>query len=165
MRNKVIAAAAGLIVLAVVYPLVTRGQSDLTPPGAPMLTFQTMVPVTGPYVGNANPIRTLPGGGKEWQITKGIGTLEANGQLTVQTQGLVLVSTGTNPIEMFRAVVSCRTINGSGMPDIVNVSTDAYPADARGNSQVTAKVDLPSPCIAPIIFVTSTGGAWFAVGG
>jgi hypothetical protein len=26
-------------------------------------------------------------------------------------------------------------------------------------------VDLPSPCIAPIVFVTSPNGAWFAATG
>jgi hypothetical protein len=28
-----------------------------------ILKFTTMTPVTGPYVGAANPIRTVPGGG------------------------------------------------------------------------------------------------------
>jgi hypothetical protein len=47
----------------------------------------------------------------------------------------------------------------------VNVSTTTFPADAGGNSTIEAQVALPKPCIAPIIFVTSAGNAWFAATG
>jgi hypothetical protein len=53
---------------------------------------------------------------------------------------------------------------------VVNVSTDPYPADMQGDSLVNTHIDLPSPCIAPIIFVAipaSLSGAqrWIAVTG
>jgi hypothetical protein len=35
----------------------------------------------------------------------------------------------------------------------------------RGNAKVEAQLTLPQPCIAPIVFVTSAGGAWFAATG
>ena len=164
MRNKLFSVAVGLILLGVAYPLLTHAQSDEAG-GVPILAFKTMVPVTGPYVGMANPIRTVPGGGLAWKIENGSGELMAGGRLRVRTRGLVLVYTGANPISMFRAIVSCQSIDSQGAPDVVNVSTDAFPADADGNSRVDTKVDLPSPCIAPIVFVTSPGGAWFAATG
>jgi hypothetical protein len=164
MRNKVFGVVVGVILVGASYPLLTRAQPD-EGEGDPILAFGTMVPVTAPYVGTTNPIRGIPGGGKPWKIESGSGELSANGRLRVRTRGLVLVATGTNPVTTFRAIVSCQSIDGSGNPDVVNVSTDTYPADANGDSEVDTKVELPSPCIAPIVFVTSPTGAWFAVTG
>ena len=124
-----------------------------------------MAPVTGPYVGMSNPIRTVPGGGVAWKIENGSGELFADGRLRVRTRGLVFASTGSNPVGMFRAIVSCQSINGTGGADVVNVATGAFQAFADGDSSVDTKVELPTPCIAPIVFVTSPGGAWFAVTG
>jgi len=59
MLNKVLSLAVGLILLGAAYPVLTHGQSDEAE-GVPILAFKTMVPVTGPYVGMANPIRTVP---------------------------------------------------------------------------------------------------------
>jgi hypothetical protein len=164
MRKILFSVAVSLTLLGIGYPLLTHAQSDQAE-GVPILLFKTMVPVMGPYVGSANPIRAVPGGGLPWKIENGSGELMAGGRLKVRTQGLVLVSTGTNPVPMFRAIVSCQSIDSQGAPDVVNVATDSFPADADGNSLVDATVSLPSPCIAPIVFVTSPGGAWFAVTG
>ena len=71
----------------------------------------------------------------------------------------------TNPVANFRAVVSCRSIDGMGNSSIVNVSTGAFPASPTGEARISARLDLPSPCLAPIVFVTSPGGNWFAVTG
>ena len=54
---------------------------------------------------------------------------------------------------------------------IENVSTDLFPATTGaasaggGNARIRAELTLPQPCIAPIIFVTSPTGSWFAVTG
>ena len=164
MLNKLLSIAVGLILLGAAYPVLTHGQSDEAE-GVPILAFKTMVPVTGPYVGMANPIRTVPGGGLPWKIDNGSGELMASGRLRVRTRGLVLVNTGTNPVPMFRAIVSCQSIDSKGDADVVNVSTDAFQADADGNSRVDTRLELPNPCIAPIVSVTSPGGAWFAATG
>ncbi len=144
--------------------------------GLSVLGFGTMVAVTGPFVGSANPIRGVNGGGLPWKISEGRGELQSDGTLEVQVKGLVLFDRapvpvnlrGTNPIAAFRAVVSCLTIVG-GSQATMNVSTDPFPASADGNAEIQATINLPSPCVAPIIFVTNgTGdppGAWFAATG
>jgi hypothetical protein len=137
------------------------------------LKFDTMAPVTGPYVGTANPIRTVPGGGFPWMIRAGTGSLKSDGHLLVHVRGLVLADQlpvpvalqGTNPIPHFRAIVSCQSISAGGAAIVSNVSTGQFPASAAGNSDINATVSLPRPCIAPIVFVTSPGGAWFAATG
>ena len=63
--------------------------------------------------------------------------------------------------------MSC--LDGNGNP--VNRLTDPFPAttgfaaNGGGNASIEAMIDLPKPCIAPIVFVTSPSGAWFAVTG
>jgi hypothetical protein len=54
---------------------------------------------------------------------------------------------------------------------VVNVFTDPFPAttglaaNGGGNASIEARIDLPRPCIAPIIFVTSPTFAWFSTTG
>jgi len=48
------------------------------------------------------------------------------------------------------------------------VLTGTFPAttgpatSGGGDATIEATLTLPDPCIAPIIFVTNAGGAWFA---
>ena len=132
-----------------------------------VLEFGTMVGVPAPYTrGNGNAIRGIDGGGVPWVIGSAEGELKASGKLEIKVSGLVLASTGANPIANFKAVVSCLSKDATtGAATTMNVSTGLFPADAAGNSEIEAMVVLPSLCIAPIIFVTSPTGAWFAATG
>jgi hypothetical protein len=140
--------------------------------GMPVLTFNTMAAVVGPFVGAANPIRGVNGGGLPWQVDMAHGVLGSDGRLLVQVQGLVLLDgppvpenlQGTNPIPSFRAIVSCLTIV-DGAAATANVVTDPFPASTSGDSMIQTTVSLPSPCFAPIIFVGPSATAWFAVTG
>jgi hypothetical protein len=154
--------ALGLIVQA------SGASSD----GRNVLEFGTMATVNGPFVGTANPIRGVNGGGLPWQIAEGRGELASNGKLEVKVRGLVLLNAapvppalrGTNPIPSFQAIVSCLTIdNGSAVTR--NVATGPFPATSTGDSRIEATVALPSPCFAPIIFVGPSATTWFAVTG
>lgn len=135
-----------------------------------VIKFDTVAPVTGLFVGTSDPIRDVPGGGFPWMITGATGLLQSDGHLLVHVRGLVLADhapvppslQGTNPIANFRAVVSCLD-PATAMP--ANVSTGLFPASSDGDSTINAMVNLPSPCVAPIVFVTSPGGAWFAATG
>jgi hypothetical protein len=130
-----------------------------------VLEFNTMVGVSGPFVGAANPIRGVGGGGQPWRLDEAKGELRRDGRLEIEVRGLVLVSTGANPAAAFRGVVSCQIIDGAGAPGILNVSTVDFPATPSGDSRIEARLELPSHCFAPIIFVTNSAGRWFSVTG
>ena len=136
------------------------------------LEFGSMVGVPRPYTGATNAIRGVPGGGLPWVIGFAQGELKTNGRLEITVRGLVIDPNdpaaitagvaGKNPIASFKALVSCLSKDAGGNPITVNVSTNPFMASATGNAQIEQTISLPKPCIAPIVFVTSPGGAWFA---
>jgi hypothetical protein len=137
-----------------------------------VLEFNTMVGVPRPYTGATNAIRGVPGGGLPWVIAFGKGKLSPDGNVNVLIKGLLIDPNdpaaiaagrgGTNPSPTFKVIVSCLSKDESGAAVTSNVSTGLFPADAEGNAQINDWVALPSPCIAPILFVTSPTGSWFA---
>jgi hypothetical protein len=159
--KKFMAVLAGVVAVAAIAVTAAVSSGD----GRTVLKFGTMAPVVPPYTGTTNPIRGVNGGGVPWKLASAEGKLRADGRLSIDVMGLVLVSTGVNPSPTFRGVVSCLSSDATGAPTSVNVSTDPVPATSTGNAEIEAKVALPSPCFAPIVFVTSGGGNWFAVTG
>ena len=164
-----LALPAGVAAVLAVFGLGLVASAD---PGT-ILRFDTMAPVTGPYVGPANPIRGMPGGGLPWMIDGGRGSLSSEGRLAVRVNELVLANRapvppalrGTNPIAQMKAVVSCLSTSAAGTATVTNVSTGTFPVSKEGDGSIRTTVQLPHPCIAPIVFVTSPGGAWFAATG
>src|SRR5260370_11081340 len=161
---------------ALVSAAAVQGVAASAGPGpATVLKFSTMTPVTGPYVGTANPVRGVAGGGLPWILTAGSGSIKSDGHLRVQVRGLVLAKQapvppalqGINPFPDFRALVSCQSIGAGNTATITNISTGDFRADTAGDSTINATVSLPRPCIAPIVFVTGPTGVnvWFAVTG
>jgi hypothetical protein len=133
--------------------------------GETVLEFKTMVGVDGPFRGAANAIRGINGAGAPWRIDGVNGELKSDGRLEIEVEGLVLVSTGLNPSAFFRGAVSCLT-NDATTVSTVNLVTEQFPATTAGDSKIEANVGLPSPCVAPIVFVMNAGGtSWFAVTG
>ena len=105
-------------------------------------------------------IAGVTGAGHAWAIDEGNAKLFSDGRVLVNVEGLVLTPEGTNPVATGRAIVSC---NGGATPaDIVR--SDVVPLSIPdGDAHVNQVLTLPSPCLDPVIFFTSTGGAWFAV--
>jgi hypothetical protein len=146
-----------------------------------LLEFNTMVGVPKPYTGSTNPIRGINGGGLPWVVGSAQGELKASGKIEVKVTGLVLDPNdpdviarglaGNNPINAFKATVSCQSVDSGGNAVIVNLSTRTFPAttglavNGGGNAKIEDVVSLPHPCIAPIVFVGNAGGAWFAATG
>ena len=62
-----------------------------------------------------------------------------------------------------RSSAASRSSNGAVATS--NVSTEPFPASPEGDAMIRATVALPDPCVAPIVFVTSPTGAWFAATG
>ena len=145
----------------------TAGRDDQS-----VFKFTTMTPVIEPLTGATHPIRGVPGGGLPWEINTAKAELTRDGTLQVKVDGLVLANRapvpepqqGTNPASSFMAVVSCMTVS-NGAVENVSVSTEAAPATPTGDAMIEESVELPSPCIAPIVFVTSPTGSWFATTG
>jgi hypothetical protein len=142
---------------------------------ATLLKTDMLAGVQPPFTGAANAIRGVPGGGAPWVIADGEIELKASGKVEMSVEGLVIdpafpnpAVAGINPVGFFKVTVSCLSKDAEGAPTTVNVSTGQIPADRAGNSEFEGKVALPSPCIAPIVFVANgvaTNGAWFAVTG
>jgi hypothetical protein len=150
---------------------VTRASAD----ESKLLEFNSMSGVPRPYTGATNAIRGVPGGGLPWVIEFGKGKVSPEGNVDVLVKGLVFDPNdqavidrgigGTNTVPNFKVIVSCMSKDANGAAVIANVSTGLFPADAEGNAHIKDSVALPSPCIAPIVFVTSPTGAWFAATG
>lgn len=137
-----------------------------------VLEFDTMVGTTAGLTGaqSQGPLRGVNGGGLPWTLTSAHGELKTSGKLEIEVVGLVLAAganTGSNPSAVFRALISYLNADGS----VHNILTEAFPAttgpasQGGGNANIETTVELPHPCLAPIIFVTNNGGSWFAVTG
>lgn len=171
MRKSTLLLLAGMLVVGALI-VDGRGSRAAGAETAKILDFDTMVGVPRPYTGSVNAIRGVPGGGLPWVVGSANGKLRADGRLEVTVRGLVFdpndPSTiaagvaGRNTVPNFKAIVSCLSTDAAGVPTTVNASTGLFPADATGDSTIVDTVSLPEPCIAPIVFVTSPTGSWFA---
>lgn len=168
MKKSIMIVVSMLIILGGLF--LTRPMALVAAKDPKILEFDTMVGLPQAFTGTQNPIRGINGGGLPWTLTSASGELKANGRLEVKVTGLVFAAgpnTGSNTVANFRAIVSCLKADGT----VENVMTGNFPAtlgpaiSGGGNAKIEADLTLPQPCIAPIVFVTSPGGAWFAATG
>ena len=99
----------------------------------------------------------LTGGGLPWSIDEGRVQLFADGRLHVDVEGLVLTSTGANPITTGKAILTC-----AGAPV---AETGVVPFSSTGDATIDTVIDLPALCQGPAVFFTNATGRWFAVTG
>ncbi len=168
-RVRIIAgcALAAASVVAVSAGISYAGGKDHT-----IYRADVMVGVSPPYTGPTNAIRGIPGGGAPWVIGDSEIRLRSSGRVDVEFEGLVIgpggpaAVVGTNPAPNMKITVSCLSID-AGVATTVNSSSETFPVDPAGNGEARVHVDLPSPCIAPIVFVANGNavGAWFASSG
>lgn len=130
----------------------------------------SMIGVPAGLTGAANPIRGLAGGGIPWTIGESEVKLKVSGKLEVEFNDLWFASgpnVGKNTVPTMKVVVSCLTETGA----TVNVSTEAFAVtvatatDPGGDGMIETTVTLPTTCIAPVVFVTTTTDRWLAVNG
>jgi len=139
--------------------------------GGRSVETNSMVGVPTTLTGTKAPIRGINGGGLAWSIGRSSAEVSASGKVEVSFQNLVFAAgpnIGINPLASMRVVVSCLDATGAA----VNVATDPFavttntPLDPGGDGMIEARLALPTPCLAPIVFVTNAGGnLWFAVDG
>ena len=168
MRKVILLTLAAAMILGGV--LFSGRFSPATAKEPKILEFDTMVGLPQAFTGAQNPIRGINGGGLPWAISSAKGELKASGKLEITVQGLVFAAgpnVGKNTVANFRAIVSCLKSDGG----VENVTTGLFPAtlgaavDGGGNAKIETTLALPQPCIAPLVFVTSPTGAWFAATG
>jgi len=138
-----------------------------------IVSFQTMYGVDGPFVGEANPIRGVVGDELPWVVGRVRGDLDTRGRLRLMVRGLVFADDpsvppklrGTNDEAEFRGLVSCLTEVGDSV-ETQSVVTDGFPATASGDSFIDAQLELPNPCVAPVVMILAgSEDKWFAVSG
>ena len=104
----------------------------------------------------------VTGAGHAWSIEEGNAKLFSDGRVLVNVEGLLLFPEGTQPAANVRVAVSC---NGGATADDI-VRSDPVPlSQPEGDMHFNQRLTLPSPCLTPVIFVTSLGGGWFATTG
>ena len=137
-----------------------------------VVQFHTMYGVDGPFV-NSTFLRGVLGDELPWAIEEANGSLDSDGHLSIHVKGLVFTSDpqvppaqrGINDEPTFRALVSCVTESGNTLV-VQNVVTGEFRATRSGDSNIRATLNLPDPCVAPIVFVLSgSEDKWFAVMG
>jgi hypothetical protein len=73
---------------------------------------------------------------------------------------------GKNDEPRFRVVLTCLSEDVNGGLAMRKVATDGFVASERGDCNIDAHIELPNPCIAPVIFITGMDDtAWFAASG
>ena len=167
--RRLLALAALLAALAVAagIPAAAGGQT------ANLLKSERFVGVPKTLAGAPGAIGAINGAGQPWVIDTAKAVLGVDGSLDLKFTGLLFAPDaapglpGTNTIASMRGAVSCLGPNGSrsaALTPTFAVTTGS--GVGAGNGHVTARLTLPSPCIAPIVLITNaTGAAWFAADG
>lgn len=88
-------------------------------------------------------------GTNPWVIKRGTTRLQADGHFTLRVRGLVIPiapANGTNPVPALSASVYC-----SGT---LVATTPTVPFSSSGDAEIDTSIGvLPSPCVAPAVFV------------
>ncbi len=84
-------------------------------------------------------------GGAPWVISEGTARLRANGDLRVEVEGLIIPTTGVNPVPRLSATVVC---NGTALPPTASV-----PFSTTGDATIDTRVTLPERCLAPAVLL------------
>ncbi len=139
-----------------------------TAKGNRLVDADSMIGVPARLTGVAGQIRGINGGGLPWNIGEASAEVSASGKVEVEFEGLVFAAgpnVGKNTVANMKVIVSC--LNSAGAA--VNVSTALFPVTTGpaitggGAGEIETMLSLPSPCLSPMVFITSPGGNWFAV--
>ena len=105
------------------------------------------------------PLFGLVRGGAPWVISEGTARLRANGDLTVDVEGLIIPTRGDNPLATLSATVVC---NGQDRR-----MTAPVPFSMAGDAVIETHVNLPMRCLAPAVLINplSSDGTYIAATG
>ena len=140
---------------------------------AEILKVERLVGVPTGLTGAPGAIGTVNGAGLPWVIGESKAVLGVDGSFELKFNDLLFANEaavpvalrGTNNQATMQAGVSCLTTTGARTaaltaPFAVTTGTGA------GDAKVETTLDLPSPCVAPIVLITNAAGtSWFAASG
>jgi hypothetical protein len=139
-----------------------------------ILEFDTMYAVDGPFTSPANKINGVRGDDLPWELDSAKGILLSDGHIEVHVRGLVFAEDdevpphlqGKNDERTFRVLLSCITEDGEHKTEQAEVFSRDFQATMDGDADLDGEIDLPSPCVAPVLFIMAgSEDRWFAVTG
>jgi hypothetical protein len=119
----------------------TRGMGSQDMQGRGVALIATL----SPSVPTDPPIFGVGPGSVPWQIAHGHVVLTKSGGLEANVAGLVVTTTGSNPVPFLAASVYC---NGA-----LAAMTAPVPFSPQGNAHIHAMVSLPAFCPAPAVLL------------
>ena len=152
LRRAAVAAAVVLTVGLVGAPAAVAGGGHGGGGGRTILSAE----LAGSLTTDPVLFQTVAPGGADWVIGDGEARLRHDGRLDVRVEGLVLTSTGANPVTQVAASVAC---NGA-----VVATTAVVPFSPTGDARIRATVTLPQRCIAPVVLLNPRGNAAVYIG-
>ncbi len=117
-----------------------------------LFQFNTLVGVPVGSTGAAGAIRGVNAGGAPWVVAEGRASVDADGTLHVEVEGLLITGTGTaldgtvGPVRGIRASLTCQGTN-------VTATTGVVPLSASGDAEIEQVIPLPTICVGPIILI------------
>jgi hypothetical protein len=90
-------------------------------------------------------------GGAPWKLTHGQADLSSSGRILVDVRGLVLTSTGANPVPDLAASVYCA--------GTLAATTAPVPFSTTGNARIRTTLSLPALCPVPAILLNPATGS------
>jgi hypothetical protein len=146
-----IGVAAGVLALVGTFSTSAAAASHPARTGHQGTRGEVLRAVLAPSVPTDPSIFGVAPGGAPWQLARGQVRLGQGGRLTVDVKGLVLTTTGANPVPDLAASVYC---GGK-----VAATTAPVPFSATGNARIRATVSLPSFCPAPAVLLNPATGS------
>ena len=145
MRKVAVGLATGLVCLGGVVPGLTASADAHGVHGQDHSEASVLQASLAPSLPKYSTIFGVNPGGAPWALQSGHVRLGQGGALEVNVNGLVLTTTGANPVPGLAASVFC---DGT-----LAATTAPVPFSTTGNAHIHATVSLPSPCLAPAVLL------------
>ncbi|HWC96911.1 MAG TPA: hypothetical protein VG456_09185 [Candidatus Sulfopaludibacter sp.] len=101
----------------------------------------------------------IASGGAPWLVNQGQVSIDSNGRIQLQVQGLLLgpgapaaVVGTTGPVTMVAATLVCGGTGGMAVA-VPDLSIAAATLSSSGDAQIDQTVTLPASCVGPVVLV------------
>ena len=143
--------AAGVLAMVGVFGTSASAASRPARTGHQGTRSEVLHAVLAPSVPTDPSIFGVAPGGAPWKLARGQVRLGKDGRLMVDVDGLVLTTTGANPVPDLAASVYCG--------GTLAATTKPAPFSTTGNALIRATVSLPAFCPAPAVLLNPATGS------